>query len=454
MKMDMKRDSSASQKAHLSPPKNAHANDIGVSLARNYNLLQTAHQTIGNRGVQRMIEQNQSSEREGSEITAANEPIVQRLLETNSFKSQTAIDYKRRSIIKKVDIALTNYHKLGVNDFAERSAQLDVIVTECDTYLEHPEAHPKRIPGVEELKRQTILEKGVIELLAQAEDAAGPAKFYKLSKAQDAFLLAKDRVPGLNRIHISSKLDKCIAELRKIPGAIEEVLKNELRQLAAIFSDDNTPDITKSILREVFENLGELTLNALTPGARFANESEKKRGVREKYVVNHYLEAPGGTSERLGSLVHELTHVSISEQFDNTALFFAFGKNASEDEVMVLVEKRHEDLDKLLAILPSGRFSKAQLDLLNMKLAYPRQGGASGVQRYVSSFFESKKITLADKQRAEYLIDKGMDNTVIEFDTVINQMLIYMQLWKINSDNPFYELLRTVAEEAYDHRMG
>ena len=121
---------------------------------------------------------------------------------------------------------------------------------------------------------------------------------------------------------------------------------------------------------------------------------------------------------------------------------------------MALVNKRHQDLDKLLAILPSGRFTKNQLDLLNMKLAYPRKDGASGIQRYVTNFYQGKKITLEDKLRVESLINKGMDNTVIEFDTVINQMLIYMQLWKIDSDNPFYVLLRTVAEKAYDHRMG
>ena len=82
-----------------------------------------------------MFEQNRASERESPDITAANGSIVQRLLQTNIFKTQTAVDYRRRSKIKKVNTALTDYHKLGENDFAKRSTQLDVIVTECDTYL-------------------------------------------------------------------------------------------------------------------------------------------------------------------------------------------------------------------------------------------------------------------------------------------------------------------------------
>lgn len=47
-----------------------------------------------------------------------------------------------------------------------------------------------------------------------------------------------------------------------------------------------------------------------------------------------------------------------------------------------------------------------------------------------------------------------MDNTVIEFDTVMNQMLIYMQQWKIPQDNAFYAKLMEVAAEAQEHRMG
>jgi hypothetical protein len=88
-----------------------------------------------------------------------------------------------------------------------------------------------------------------------------------------------------------------------------------------------------------------------------------------------------------------------------------------------------------------------------MKLEYPRKGGTSGVQRYISSFFDSKKITVQEKEKAESYVNKGMDNTVIEFDTVINQMLIYMHQWKIDRENPFYKLLYTVAEDAYAHRQ-
>ena len=196
MKIYMKRENGSSAKAHVSPLNYAQANEIGISSVHNNNLLQTAHQTIGNRAVQRMFEQNRSSERESPDITAANGSIVQRLLQTNIFKTQTAVDYTRRSKIKKVDTALTDYHKLGENDFAKRSTQLDVIVTECDTYLRHPKAHSERIPGVEELGRQAILEKGVIGLLAQAEDAAGTAKFYRLCDAQDACCWQKIASPA------------------------------------------------------------------------------------------------------------------------------------------------------------------------------------------------------------------------------------------------------------------
>ncbi|MDF2718265.1 MAG: hypothetical protein K0R28_5190, partial [Paenibacillus sp.] len=99
-------------------------------------------------------------------------------------------------------------------------------------------------------------------------------------------------------------------------------------------------------------------------------------------------------------------------------------------------------------------FKKDQIGLLNSKLAYPRKGGPAGVQRYIDNFFTSSIISKEQKEKAEALVARGMDNSVIEFDTVINQMLIYMQQWNIPQDNPFYVKLMEVATEAQAHRMG
>lgn len=416
--------------------------------------LHNAHRTVGNRAVQRMVAKTMSPDTETEARSGTGRAVVQRMPDAGSFKKSTAVTFMRRSKIKQVDQALAAYNALGEREYANRSAGLGAIIQECDTYLAHPKAHPGRVAGVTDLLEHARKELVVMDILTEADNLKGADKFLKLYEAHDAWLLVKDAVPRLDKYDINQILFDSLQELRSTPGETEKVLKHELDQLEEIMNDGDTPEITRKALLEILGNLDEIHMNAMLPGARFTNEKEKQSGITEKYVVNHNLNAPGGSAERLGSLAHELTHVSISEQFGNTALFFAFDPGTSDDDVMALVEKRHRDLDALIAAMDVGGFDKEQADLLRMKLEYPRKGGSGGVLKYVSSFFQSKKITREEKEKAEALVAKGMDNTVIEFDTVINQMLIYMHQWKIPQDNPFYVLLQTVAQDAYDHRMG
>ncbi|MDF2662638.1 MAG: hypothetical protein K0Q94_5429 [Paenibacillus sp.] len=453
MKLDKKRESAPSARTSAVPQREGDRS--AISGARSFDSWHTAQQTMGNRAVGRMIEHTISRKREEPGRLGTEAPFVQRLIDASSFKAETKVKNRFRMKIKGVDKALANYGKIEKNNFAGRNAQLDVIREACNKYKAHPKAHPYRIAGVDRLLEQIVKERRVLAPLSEAMAEADPKKkFAKLCEGQDALVEVKEDVPGLNNMSLDPEISQCIGEIRAVPGAMEELLQNEMDQLRAIMNDAGTPDITKQILAEALGNADQIHLEALTPGARFTNQKEKDRGIAEKYVVNHNMNAPGGSSERLGSLAHELTHVSISEQFDNTALFFAFDKDASVDEVMNLVEKRRGDLDALLALLDPKDFTKEQVRLLNSKLAYPRKGGPAGVQRYIDSFYTSKKITREQKEKAEALVARGMDNTVIEFDTVINQMLIYMQQWKTPQDNAFYAKLMEVATEAQAHRMG
>ncbi|MDF2662618.1 MAG: hypothetical protein K0Q94_5409 [Paenibacillus sp.] len=453
MKLDKKRESAPSARTSAVPRREGDRS--AISAARSFDTWHTAQQTMGNRAVGRLIEHTISRKREEPGRLGTEAPFVQRLIDASGFKAETKVKNRFRMKIKGVDEALADYGKIGRGDFAGRNDQLDVIRDACNGYKAHPKAHPHRVAGVDRLLVQIGKERRVLAPLAEAMAEADPKKkFAKLCEGQDALVEVKEAVPGLGNMTLDPEFSECIREIRAVPGAMEELLQNEMDQLRAIMNDADTPDITKQILAEALANADQIHLEAFSPGARFTNQKEKDRGIAEKYVVNHNMNAPGGTSERLGSLAHELTHVSISEQFDNTALFFAFGKDASEDEVMNLVEKRRSDLDALIALLDPKDFTKEQTGLLNSKLAYPRKGGPAGVQRYIDNFYTSKKITKEQKEKAESLVARGMDNTVIEFDTVMNQMLIYMQQWKIPQDNAFYAKLMEVATEAQAHRMG
>jgi hypothetical protein len=95
--------------------------------------------------------------------------------------------------------------------------------------------------------------------------------------------------------------------------------------------------------------------------------------------------------------------------------------------------------------------------MLEEKLIYGAQ--PHKLERYAEAFAQPVKekpgkITPEQKDR---LIGWGRaagdaSGTLVEYDTVLNQMLIYLHMWQISQDNPFYVRLRAVAQAAYDRR--
>ena len=67
----------------------------------------------------------------------------------------------------------------------------------------------------------------------------------------------------------------------------------------------------------------------------------KWNGVTAQYVVEHSLQLGGGTAERVGSLGHELTHVSSGETFENTPLFLLFDPASSAEEIVAMAAARN-----------------------------------------------------------------------------------------------------------------
>ncbi len=45
------------------------------------------------------------------------------------------------------------------------------------------------------------------------------------------------------------------------------------------------------------------------------------------------------------------------------------------------------------------------------------------------------------------------NSVLIEYDSVMNQLLIYMHMWQIPQVNPFYARLLVIANEAYQDRQ-
>jgi len=171
---------------------------------------------------------------------------------------------------------------------------------------------------------------------------------------------------------------------------------------------------------------------------------------------------PGGSAERTGSLVHELTHVAAGEAFGHAPLFVIFqrGKqNTPEgrDEIKKLAVSRKEKADALeQRVMSSSALRPDQRDLVIAKLGYGKQ---ATLGKYLTNF----KAQLGGVESESYkglalLADdpviRTFDATLVEYDSVINQIVLYFHEWRVSVDEPAYDLARDLAVEAQKYRRS
>lgn len=380
---------------------------------------------------------------------------VQRLMGVDTFKENTSLFARKRNKIKLVDAEITTYQGLAVDAYQARATQLGVIITECNTYLGYTDKQAKRKAGVREFLLQAQKEKDIYDALVLYNNAAGrKAKYDELNKAQDAANQADTLGYEVGAVlgHINIKVAAVLTDIRtNEPGVLAQILQDDVNKLQAIIAAPNTPAITQAVITEVLANIGDVNLTEGPPGARHTNATERGRGVTEKYTVLHSLEQSGGTAERLGSLEHELTHVASGESFNNTSLFLLFDPASTADQITDMARHRKDEVQALRALCGAAPFSAKQKDLIESKLKYAVQ---DKLGLYVARFYEAGKIDLATKNKLWQVAQAiPENNTLIEYDSVVNQCLIYMQQWNIPQTNAFYVKLMQVAQDAYDLRQ-
>ena len=76
------------------------------------------------------------------------------------------------------------------------------------------------------------------------------------------------------------------------------------------------------------------------------------------------------------------------------------------------------------------------------------------MKSYADTFSKKGDVPKADYDRIIGLVDQGANNTLIEFDTVINQMWFMLQQWGVSKTNAFSVRLEAVAREAHTYRTS
>lgn len=389
---------------------------------------------------------------------------VQRLWSSKQFKENSAAekeDDSKRVKVLPVEAALAAFQSTPKDDWANCVTALQNVVTECTKYLGRFFRSDVRKAAVKKLKVQSTAEATLFQGIIAANGQAYGAKMKALLKLIDdsvAFAnsgivmgAAFDQVERVIRTMLNSHdlLDQ---------AALKQVMDDEIQRLRDIAAAAATPQIVKDVILENLSHIGEVHLKEDKPGARTAKVGETDK----KYVVNHALVQSGGSTERLGSLMHELTHVTTGETFDNAPLFLVFtkGKEVGAEgllEIKTLAKKRNKGLLDLLAVSAGDPgLAASQKSMIKIKCEYANK---PMLTQYLGTFkdklggvdapgYKSLKVLGDDPEINQFT------GTLIEYDSVINQILMYLFDWGLKPPNPTWDLVAQLATEAKQFRDG
>ena len=389
----------------------------------------------------------------------AGNQAVQRLIAATDFKAATPGMFRGLGDIDKL---LGDYEKLGAlpPNFAVRKERLDALAKMCAAYS------GKHAAGVSTLQKSITTEQTYVDVLARVSGEADLAQAMRyLFRGQDAFLEAKrsghsstqQQDPDFNEFFKDVQLKLNTAGTRA--KVMQQLILDDVETLRRMAADPHVDSALRSVLTEVLSNAPNIYFQetqGMASGAVKTGPKDRAKGITEPYRVDMNLYQKEGGAERLSSLVHEMTHIAVQDTFKNTAIHLAFKTGMPDSDVVALSQKRTTQCQQLKAALDGARatFSPGQYGVLDEKVMYPVASTKNSLQSYAEAFKKKGELTDAEYGRITKLVNDGANNTLTEFDTVVNQMLFLMTAWQIPDTNPFYKVLRPIAEEAHAFRRA
>ena len=291
----------------------------------------------------------------------------------------------------------------------------------------------------------------------------------------------------LNNGFNSYLIDNNISNLVNIEG-----YTNSYQSLFRSAVDDpDAPDALKNVLNEALEFAPNIPVSV--QGGKFANKY--KQGTENKPQYDMSLTISGeDTVISSGSYLHELTHINVGESYGNTSLFLGL---CTDDDYKELFKERVDSIRKLtkaaqdeLVLAEKGQspFTVNHLknDLL-WKLSYAagdtlhddfkrdfnklytkyiddavkRNNNPNSVKEGISEETGNTiKLKIRDAMESETGIKEADDlfgvnsNVFVEYDAVINQLLLWCYGWGIPKDNNVVKVLCELVEKEYQRRTA
>ena len=401
------------------------------------------------------------------------------MIDMATFEQQTTVSRKFRFKIKQVDKKLKDYLK-AVDDVINWRIQLPEIIRvgealrdACTAYT-RAGAEKGRLEGVNRVLRLVTFELSLLRLMLKARTEAGESGARAVIKCRDSTekvfnVITSDEELTMHWMHPYleslwdeiSGVDKQGAGSKKDTTALGEQLINEdIGRLQTICNSGVTPGIVRVVLKQL---LGPRVIGQLRPliansGASYNMFDAPDGGVKKKYVLKHPPDQQGGVRVRLGGLVHELTHIQTAEAFNCTCLLLSIHRDFTNAEIKAEAALRVAKITKLEIVLgddtelATPRFRRLK-SLMKNKCEY---GRGLKLLTYCMNF---KPTLVAEEGQVFYkrMTDlAGIDlvsSSMIEFDSVINQMLLWCHTHGVSLENRVYTMLKELAEEGMLRRL-
>lgn len=389
---------------------------------------------IGNRAVGRLL--------------GATAP-VQRLTSTDDFKQTTKLGvFAKRNKIVLVDTALDQYNQITLTPFPAKIVGIDAVINACDTYLGLPDKKAKRKPGTTQLHQAAQSEKTILERLRDNPAIGADVARLQDLRAIENLYHAAHKNGYQPEAGIFTHIQNGMRAIPISPTEATNLQQADLDTLVQISLDPQTPLILANTINEVLANVANTRIEDSTAGSDASFKPENGKDYRLKY--GQYL----GDAERLGTLVHEMTHISVGESYGNSKAFLSYAQTATIPEIIALNDRRTQWIEDLQTLLASDlTFSNPQRDKIRQQLNYPLS--SDKILNYMTVMTNNGDRAAANKVYNVYQqIGDRLNLTMIEYDTVINQIMIYLHIWNIPQNNAFYVMLRNAAHEVYNQRIN
>lgn len=383
-------------------------------------------------------------------------PVIQCVMSLDEFKASTKSASPR--IIDRVSVIddeVKKFHKIDAarpRKYGDLYKQSLVIYQASRKFLSDKPNSP-RAAGVSMLVKQVVLESKLLEHLSDFEEETDDLeKFKSLEKAQE-FLQRNRGKPELARRDVINEVVTLINvhanAMKKAGGSDSLLVLRDIDKLKKLATDPTTPGVLQSVILETTApaNLQQIDTTVMTPGLKY--NTTRGPGAK-KYTLKHFFGQHLGRRFRMGSLLHELTHLSNAEIFDNTCLMLSIRKTATDAQMRALASKRRGNLMSLRSEIESSNAVSGDLrEELISKVGYPIGGKFAS---YLTTF--KPQIAADVHARLKSLQAMGLDCELIEYDSVVNQMFLWCHLFDVDPSSGVYTKLKSMVEDAFRYRQS